>query len=169
MAMRNGTRPSPGPVDVEVLQGRTASALMRLMKAFGLLEFNLGLAIAHLEYPGESERAYRDLAKLGFGRMVDQLARLLKNEAERASQSRSADFDAWATFARPARKIRNDFVHGVLECVPLDSSHPIHLSRPAWHAEDCVLRMSSEDLEMKVCYVEEAFDRFYKFRQKYRI
>lgn len=143
---------------------------MRMMKAFGLLERNLGLAIAYLEYPGESERAYPKLAKLSFDNMIDRLDRLLSDEPDRANEQRSADFAEWRTYADTARRIRNEFVHGHLACLPLDTSTPIHLERPAWHASGGrALRMSLEDLEEKVLYIERASDRFRKFRQKHII
>jgi hypothetical protein len=88
----------------EELEEAGATALGRLMFAFGRLEFQLGLAVRSIDngkYLGAS----------GFHARLESFERAI-NDRARNSNFRREPYDAWSAKAHQVRQIRNDLVHG---------------------------------------------------------
>lgn len=151
-------------------QYRIDSALGKILRYFNLLELNLGLCIRFLENPGEVEISHSWLAKSSVQEKVDRFTKLVR-EKELAKDQR--ELDDWYEAVAKARCLRNYYVHGTWEYLPLRKEAPVGFRIPPWRSEqingNSLLLMTFEELEVDAAVVQSVFEQFAKLRRKYGV
>jgi len=157
-----------GPDNPEV---RFTSALARLLKYFNLLEENIGLCIAHLVNSSNPKASYPLLARMTAEQKMDRLREIFVSGEVIADNVSILEFEEWFELAARARSIRNRYVHGHWEYLPMRSQKPVGVRAPAWMREklghEAEETMSLTDLEAVVDEMESVFDGFMRIRKKH--
>ena len=143
---------------------RINSALGELLRSFNFLDLNLGLCISHLENPGEPQKSHTSLANMSTHRKVQRLHTLIEQGEYIASGKRRSAYDKWHESTNHCRLIRNFYVHGVWEYLPMRSHDPLGFRVPPWmkhtlgvESEKTMSLVEFEDSVAKVTAVYKGF------------
>ena len=151
-------------------QERIDSALGKLLRNFNLLELNLGLCIRHLQHPGEVEKSHPFLARSSI---LEKVARFAKLVQERGLAVETEALEAWCRSVDETPSLRNFYVHGTWEYLPLRKDHPLSFRLPPWRPESLkgssYPEMTLEDLEDDANSVEAILDEFLRLRENYGV
>jgi hypothetical protein len=160
----------PVPDDPEV---RFALAISRLLKSFNLIDTNVGLCLSYLKCPSNPKAAYKVLANQTSQQRFDELEDHLFEGVGFPANVDLGDFRAWFADAARARSIRNRYIHGLWEYLPLRVDGPVEVSAPPWMKEKlgelAKETMTLAELEAVADNLAEVFDRFRQLRNRYKI
>ncbi len=99
--------------------------------------------------------------------------RLLTEHGRFADAVAQSDFTDWLEKAHSARYIRNRYVHGHWDLLPLRREKPVDFRVFPWledkFGEDAREEMTLADLERTASELEEVFQNFMRIRKKLRI
>jgi len=148
---------------------RFEKALVRLIQSFNYLDTNVGLCISHLSHPTDPTRAYSALAKMTAEKRIERLKKLLLDASDiEISEKVRSKLLAWYENAAEVRSIRNRYVHGNWEFLPLRHRVPVGVSAPPWMKDKlgplAHETMSVEQLESVAEKVEAVFKEFMQLR-----
>ncbi|WP_200254128.1 hypothetical protein [Thiococcus pfennigii] len=151
-------------------EARINAALGTVLRYFNFLELNLGLCIRFLENPADPEKSHAKLGKTSIQEKLDRLTNLLVKKKLITDRE---EFDVWYQEAKEARCVRNYYVHGTWEYLPLKTEKPLSFRLPPWRSENLrgeeKLTMSITELEQDAQDIREAFEKFMSLRQKYNV
>lgn len=152
---------------------RFERALVRLIQNFNYLDLNVGLCLSHLLNPGKAEDSYPLLAKMTTEKRFSRLKKLFDEDGGLAVKEAQVDFSEWYQNAMKVRNIRNRYLHGCWELLPLRTQTPVSLRSPPWMKEKLGSSfhetMSIEELETVADEVGSAFNELMRLRKKYRV
>lgn len=152
---------------------RFEKALVRLIQSFNYLDTNVGLCISHLLYPSEPTKAYAVLAKMTPEKRLERLKKLLEAAEMNVEKEAQEELSEWYQNAADVREIRNRYVHGNWEFLPLRHEAPVGVSAPPWMKEKLGSlaneTMSLERLERVASEIESVAKEFIQLRRKYRV
>ena len=145
-------------------------ALGKVLRYFNFLELNLGLCIRSLENPEEPEQSHSELYQSSIKGKLKLFKDLLTTKNLITDQK---EFDTWYQEVGDARCIRNYYVHGTWEYLPLRKEKPLGFRIPPWRNEDLrgetKLTMSLENLEEDAQQIQAVFEKFVILLRKYGI
>ena len=151
-------------------QERIDSALGKLLRNFNLLELNLGLCIRHLQHPGEVEKSHPFLTRSSILEKVTRFADLVQ---ERGLAMETGALAAWCRSVDEAPSLRNFYVHGTWEYLPLRKDSPLSFRLPPWRTESLkgstYPQMTLKDLEEDANAVEAILNDFFRLRESYGV
>ena len=154
--------------DPRVAEDRINSALGLIVRSFNFLELNLGLCIRSLERPEDPNGLNAKLNRTSFSEKVDWLEGLLDEHLASAKERVRKQFSDWIRKADRARLIRNYYVHGTWEFLPLMKDTPLRFDRPFWVSQaaeqEMEERMNLDALEAMAQEVQLAFREFMDLR-----
>ena len=149
---------------------RFSIALVRLVRYFNLLDENVGLCISHLASPSDPQASYPALAKMTAEQKMERLLELFTSQEIISDEGSISEFAGWFERAAQARSIRNRYVHGHWEYLPMRSEKPVGVRAPAWMQEklgpDANETMSLSDLETVADELVGVFEDFVQIRKK---
>ncbi len=152
---------------------RFALAITSLLKSFNFLELNVGLCIAHLENISNPRAIYPELAKMSAEAKLDRLQSLLTKEERLIDPIIKSEVIKWFARAHNARYIRNRYVHGHWDYLPLRAERPVEFQAFPWMedrlGDDARQQMTLADLECVATDLEEVFQAFMRIRKMLRI
>ncbi len=152
---------------------RFEKALVSLIRSFNYLDTNIGLCISHLSHPSNPSGAYPALAKMTPEKRVERLKMLLETKETAVKKKVLEELAIWYKKAANVRNIRNRYVHGNWEYLPLRHREPVGVSAPPWMKEKLGSlaneTMSLEQLELVASEVETVFQEFMQLRRKYGV
>jgi len=152
---------------------RFEKALVRLIQSFNYIDTNIGLCISHLLNPSDPTKSYPSLAKMTAEKRIKKLKNLLEDTNIAVSENARTEFMMWYESAVNVRNIRNRYVHGNWEFLPLRHEHPISVSAPPWMRKPlgplASESMSLSQLEIIVDEVEDVFQKFMQFRRRFKL
>jgi hypothetical protein len=158
------------PEDPEI---RFSSALVRLLRYFNLLEENVGLSISHLENPDNPRASYPRLAITTAEQKLLDWKALLEKGGHISNDAAKSGLYGWFERANNARCIRNRYIHGHWEYLPLREEKPVGVRASAWlHEKFGAManeQMSMAELEASVDELENVFQEFMSLRKKYGV
>ncbi|MBX2869919.1 MAG: hypothetical protein KTR18_14665 [Acidiferrobacterales bacterium] len=153
---------------IEDIETSIAKSLFRLLKWFNLMEINLGLSISHLLNEGGSTASYNSVSKMSLDRKLTKFLDLI-SEDERLNIGK-IDLDGWRARVNTARLVRNAFVHGYWEILPINPESPISLQLPPWAVKSkenySGSKFSAIDVEAAADDMGRVFGEFMHFRKK---
>ena len=115
---------------------RVEKALFRLLHYFNLLEDNVGLCISHLQNPDEPNASYRSLVKMTAERKIEHLKTLFAEDKDiGAGEKARNEFNRWYEKTKQARALRNRYIHGRWQYIPLRDEKPVGYAAPVWCRE----------------------------------
>ena len=145
-------------------------ALGKVLRYFNFLELNLGFCIRSLENPEEPEQSHLELYQSSIKDKLKLFKDLLASQNLITDQE---EFDTWYQEVGDARCIRNYYVHGTWEYLPLRSEKPLGFRIPPWRTEDLrgetKLSLSLDELEADAQQIQLVFEKFEALRRKYGI
>lgn len=143
---------------------RFEKALVRLILNFNYLDKNIGLCIARLSHPSDPTKAYSVLSKMTAEKRIGRLKQLLEASDIDVKMKVRRELSTWYENAAMVRSIRNRYVHGIWEFLPLRHEQPVGVSAPPWMKDQlgplANETMSLEQLEAIADEVEAAFKEF---------
>lgn len=149
---------------------RFEKALVRLIQCFNYLDTNVGLCIAHLSEPTEPTKAYSALSNMTAEKRIGRLKELLEASDIDITPNVRRELSVWYENAAHVRSIRNRYVHGNWEFLPLRHEQPVGVSAPPWMKDQlgplANETMSLEQLEITANEVEAAFKEFMRLRKQ---
>ncbi len=149
---------------------RINESLGVILRNFNFLELNMGLCIRFLENVKEPERSHSKLARTSITEKLELLRSLLESKNLITDLE---EFERWYKEVREARCIRNYYVHGTWEYLPLIKEKPLSFRLPPWRTEtlkgETKVAMSLEQLEADANQIEKAFVNFMELRRKYNV
>lgn len=149
---------------------RFEKALVRLIRDFNYLDTNVGLCIAHLLYPSDPTKAYSALARMTAEKRIARLEQLLDDRDIKVSKKVRSQLIAWYEDAALVRGIRNRYVHGNWEFLPLRHDKPVGVFAPPWMSEQLgVLAHETMDLaqlELIADKVKAVLNEFMRLRRQ---
>ena len=152
---------------------RFEKALVALIRSFNYLDTNVGLCISHLSHPSNPAAAYPALAKMTPEKRIERLRKLLGKADLKVEKKVREELSDWYENAAGVRNIRNRYVHGNWEFLPLRHRKPVGVSAPPWMREKlgslAKEKMSLEQLEAVAQEVEAVFQEFMELRRKYGV
>jgi len=152
---------------------RFEKALVRLIRSFNYLDTNVGLCISHLSHPSNPTAAYPVLAKMTPEKRTERLQKLLEKADLEVKKKVREELSAWYEKAADVRSIRNRYVHGNWEFLPLRHKEPVGVSAPPWIREKlgplANETMSIEQLETVAGEVEAVSQEFMQLRRMYGV
>lgn len=154
-------------------EDRFARGMVKLLRYFNLLDTNVGLCLSHLISPGDVQASYAKLANQTSRQRFDELKRIVTNGDEFSTSAVREEFELWFTDATRARSVRNRYVHGNWEYLPLRSEAPVAVCAPPWMADrldqNAEEIMTLEQFEDMADEVEQIFERFMELRRRSKI
>ena len=149
---------------------RINAALGTVLRYFNLLELNLGLCIRFLENPKNPERSHPKLARSSIAEKLQRLKDLLVTGGLIKDQN---EFDNWYKEVGDAKCVRNYYVHGTWEYLPLRRDAPLGFRIPPWRSEclrgESELTMRLSELEADAQQIQVVFEKFIALRRKYNV
>ena len=147
--------------------------LGRLVHAFARFDFNIGLQLRHIApYCNEPlEEMLR--VRTPFAQRLRALEPLLMVFFEEAGPEASTAFKSWMQRANEAKALRNDYVHGRWNVLPLHLPDGPMLEFVAlnWETDpkqqEPTVRMGFEQLENEVKTLESLFADFQKLERRF--
>jgi hypothetical protein len=104
---------------------------------------------------------------------IERLKKLLEKADLKVKKKVREELSAWYEKAAGVRNIRNRYVHGNWEFLPLRHNEPVGVSAPPWMREKLGSlaneTMSLEQLEAVAQEVEAVFQEFMALRRKYGV
>ena len=170
MANKNGLKQFEENIQDEAL---FSADLLRFIQYFNLLEENIGLCIAHLENPRNPKISYPFLARSTVEMKMERLKNLFVQHKVINDKACISEFNQWFKSATKTRTIRNRYVHGRWEYLPLRSDKPIGCRVPIWMVEkqgiDAEEILSAKEFSAIVDEAETIFNTFMKIRKKHSV
>ena len=151
-------------------ESRVNIALGKILRNYNFLELNVGLCLRCLENPEDPSASHPYLNKVGMPQAILKLKNLL-DSCDHINDT--SEFQEWMKLAEETRALRNYYVHGTWEYLPLRSDSPLGFRIPPWRKE--VINGSShgvmklEDLEADADLIELVFNKFMAIRRKYGV
>ena len=128
---------------------------LSLLKYFNLLEKNVGLCISYLENSDDPKVSYSILRKMTAEQKLERLKELFDIDAVIIDKKGVREFEEWFAFATRARSIRNRYVHGQWEYLPLRSDKPVGFEPPVWMQEKLGYKLETMSVSELEAVVEE--------------
>lgn len=157
--------------DPKEIEAELAKALLRLLKWANLLELNLGLTISFLINEAAPKDAYPAISKMSLDKKLSKFIELVSNDSR--LNTKEIDLCVWKERTDRARFVRNSFVHGYWEVLPMRTDTPISLRLPPWIAEDkseySGRGLTIVDIEQAADEMGQVFGQFMHFRKKLSI
>lgn len=152
------------------LEEEFSIALVRLLRQFNLLELNLGLAISFLIDSKNPKSTYPKLSKMSLEKKLHEFCRLIEKSDLYRSHDYKNELNSWSSRATEARWIRNFYVHGHWQLLPLREERPVSLSAPPWMREKLgitkEIKMTIQELQNMAESMEYLFKDFMRLRKK---
>lgn len=151
-------------------EDRINKAIGKILRYFNFLEMNLGLCIRSLENPKNVEKSHTKLARTSISEKLKKLKSLLETKQ---IISDTDEFNTWYKSAMEAPSVRNYYIHGTWEYLPLKTENPLGFRIPPWRIEN--LRGESEfyttleSLESEAQKIQNVFENFCQIRRKYGV
>lgn len=154
--------------NLEELEREFSLQFVRFVNAFNYLERNIGLCLSFLLNPQNPRSTYSRLLMLTTEGKLAALRSELSKRYGAGDNVVLSEFEAWYERAEKSRALRDKYVHGQWQILPMDKERPVTFSLPEWigggdHS------MSLAEFETAVQEVEGVFNRFMDFRKKYSI
>ena len=145
-------------------------ALVRFLRHFNLVDLNLGLSIAWLAKLTDPKSAAPKLESMTLERKLREFRRLANKCGLTRSEKERKDLEDWSTRFTVLRSLRNVFVHGHWDLLPLREEHPVSLVIPPWMQEKLgtspEIKMTLNELRGRALQMEGLFLEFMKLRRK---
>lgn len=152
----------------EELESEFSLKLLRFLNAFNYLERNVGLCLSFLLNPENPRAAHNRISKMTAQVKISTLRQELCRRYSAERKEILSEFDAWCEDAEKSRALRDKYLHGQWQVLPMNNERPITFSLPEWigggdHS------MSLAEFESAVQEVEGVFEQFMQFRKKHSI
>ena len=159
--------------NIENQETRIYVALGELLRHFNFLDLNLGLCLRHLENPDDPSKSNSRLRGMNTKKKLEQIHQLITTQENLKGISTDEEFMEWLQSADKCRAIRNFYIHGTWEYLPMDKKTPLRFQIPKWMKLDSKeggeKLMTIKELESSVKEVEMVFNEFCRLRRKHGI
>lgn len=154
--------------DTKQIEAALSIAVLRLLKWFNYLELNLGLSLSSLINEAAPKETYGAISNMSLEKKLGKFIKLV--EADERLNTERIDLQEWVDRTNRARYVRNSFVHGSWEILPLRSNEPIKLRLPPWIAEDKSeygrRGLTIQDVEQAADEMGQVFGQFMHIRKR---
>lgn len=135
-----------------------------MIRHFNLIELNLGLCIRNLRKWSGAPIADADLSTMSLGKKVREFVRLSEEWEPVRSKNLGVQIAEWAARVDEVRRVRNIYVHGHWDLLPLREDYPVSVFVPPWMVESMGLtyetKMTVSDLQDRAKATQIAFEDF---------